>query len=409
MTTRDPAGPDPAGPDPAARRVDPATSPADAGEALPWARHLRPTLAALSVYDLPPADPAQARMHANECPEPWPDEVMAALGEVVRGIELGRYPDTSGRRLRAVLGRRHGCDPDRVVLGNGSDEVIGLLLQALSSPGSAPGVVVTPCPTFFMYGHIARVLGMEVREVLLQGDLELPEGALDDALAGASVCFLARPNNPTGSLWSAERIRRLVAEHPDVVFVIDEAYSAYAPPGSSLWDPAGPSNQAYMSTLSKVGLAALRVGYCIAHPALARAMNKVRPPYNVSATSLAIAEAVLERFGAVQGAMVARALENRARLCALLGEIPGAEVLPSSGNLVLVRLRGDDEAPRLAAHLAARGVLVKDVSSMPRLERCLRVSLGTPAELDRLAEALRGWDGGAALPPRARATLEGSA
>jgi histidinol-phosphate aminotransferase len=364
-------------------------------EALPWARHLRPTLAALSIYDVPPADPAQARMHANECSEPWPAEVMAALGEVVRGLELGRYPDTSGRQLRAVLGRRHGLiDPDRVVLGNGSDEIIGLLLQALSSPGAAPGVVVTPSPTFFMYGHTARVLGMEVREVLLREDLELPEGPLDDALVGASVCFLARPNNPTGSLWSAARIHRLVADHPDVVFVIDEAYTAYAPPGSSLWDPAAPSNQVHMATLSKVGLAALRVGYCIAHPALARAMNTVRHPYNVSATSLALAEAVLERFGPTQETMVARTLEGRVRLRSLLAAIPGAEVLPSAGNLVLVRLCGPNEAPRLSAHLAAQGVLVKDVSHLPRLHRCLRVSVGTQAELDRLAEALRGWDAG---------------
>jgi histidinol-phosphate aminotransferase len=214
-------------------------------DTLPWARHLRTTLAALSPYDVPPADPTHARMHANECSEPWPAEVMAALGQVVQGIELGRYPDTSGRRLRAVLGRRHGCDSDRVVLGNGSDEIISLLLQALSSPGPVPGVVVTPSPTFVMYGLTARVLGMEMREVLLDEDLELPGAALDDALVGASVCFLARPNNPTGSLWSAARVHALVADHPDVVFVIDEAYAAYAPPGSSLWDPAAPSNQVY--------------------------------------------------------------------------------------------------------------------------------------------------------------------
>jgi histidinol-phosphate aminotransferase len=358
---------------------------------LPWARHLRTTLAALSPYDVPPADPAQARMHANECAEPWPPEVMAALGQVVQSIELGRYPDTSGRSLRTVLGRRHGCDPDRVVLGNGSDEIIALLLQALSSPGPVPGVVVTPTPTFSMYGHTARVLGMEMREVLLDDDLELPGAALDEALVGASVCFLARPNNPTGSLWSAARVRALVADHPDVVFVIDEAYSAYAPPGSSLWDPAAPSNQVYMNTLSKVGLAALRVGYCIAHPTLAQAMNTVRHPYNVSSTSLAIAEAVLERFGAAQEAMVARGRENQARLRTLLAAIPGAVVLPSAGNLVLVRLRGDDEAPRLTAHLAERGVLVKDVSQLPRLQRCLRVSVGTSQDLDRLAAALQAW------------------
>jgi histidinol-phosphate aminotransferase len=359
--------------------------------ALPWARHLRSTLTGLSPYDVPPADRAHARMHANECPEPWPAEVMVALGEVVQGIELGRYPDTSGRGLRAVLGRRHGCDPDRVVLGNGSDEIIGVLLQALSSPGPSPGVVVTPSPTFFMYGHTARVLGMDVREVLLDEDLELAEAPLHDALVGASVCFLARPNNPTGSLWRAAIIQRLVADHPDVVFVIDEAYAAYAPPGSSLWHPDTPSNQVYMSTLSKVGLAALRIGYCIAHPTLARAMNKVRHPYNVSATSLALAETVLERFGAVQDAMVARARANRMRLGELLAAVPGAVVLPSAGNLVLVRLHGEDEAPRLWAHLAARGVLVKDVSHLPRLQRCLRVSVGTTEELDRLAQALQAW------------------
>jgi histidinol-phosphate aminotransferase len=333
-------------------------------------------------------------MHANECPEPWPPEVMAALAQVVQAIELGRYPDTSGRRLREVLGRRHGCDPDRVVLGNGSDEVISILLQALSSTGPEPGVVVTPCPTFFMYRHSARVLGMEVREVLLDEDLELPGAELDGALMGASVCFLARPNNPTGSLWSAARVRELVAAYRDVVFVVDEAYCAYAPPGSSLWDPAGPSNHVHMSTLSKVGLAALRVGYCIAHPMLARAMNTVRHPYNLSTTSLAIAEAVLERFGAEQEAMLARALDNRTRLRSLLAAIPGAEVLASAGNLVLVRLRGEGEAPRLAAHLAARGVLVKDVSRLPRLQRCLRVSVGTSRELDRMAEALRHWQAG---------------
>ncbi|MCA9708847.1 MAG: aminotransferase class I/II-fold pyridoxal phosphate-dependent enzyme, partial [Myxococcales bacterium] len=139
----------------------------------PWARHLRSTLGPLAVYDLPPADPRAARLHANECPEPWPAEVMDALGEVVRALELGRYPDTSGRPLRALLGRRHGCDPDRVVLGNGSDEIIALLLTALSSPGPSPGVVVTPVPTFVMYGHVAQVLGMELREVLLTDDLEL--------------------------------------------------------------------------------------------------------------------------------------------------------------------------------------------------------------------------------------------
>lgn len=353
----------------------------------PWAEHLRSTLGALSIYDVAPADASAARMHANECPEPWPAEVMEALADVVRGLELGRYPDTSGRRLRATLGRRHGCDPDRVVLGNGSDEIIALLLMALSSPGR-PGVVVTPHPTFVMYGHSARVLGMEVREVLLTEDLALPGPAMHEALRGATVCFLARPNNPTGSLWDADLVRELVASHPEVIFVIDEAYVGYAAPGSSLWDPEGPSNQVHMGTLSKVGLAALRVGYCIAHPMLARAMNTVRHPYNVSQTSLGLAQTVLERFADVQAAMVARTREHRSFLAEVLARIPGATVLPSAGNMVLVRLPGEGDASRLRAHLAERGILVKDVSHLPRLERCLRVSVGTRTEIERLAAAL---------------------
>lgn len=359
------------------------------GNASSWGRHLRASLAQLEVYDVPPAR-AEARMHANECSEPWPDAVMDALAETVRGLELGRYPDTSGRRLRAILAERHGCDPDRIVLGNGSDEIISIVLTALSGGEPGPGAIVVPIPTFVMYDHVARVLGMSVREVLVDENLQLPVDAMDRALHGACVCFLARPNNPTGALWDAEVVEHLIARHPATVFVIDEAYAAYAP-GESLWRPDLPDNVVFMSTLSKVGLAALRVGYCIAHPELAHALDKVRHPYNVSQTSLALAETVLTRFADVQAEMIARTLENRERLRAILQTIPGAIVHPSAANLVLVRLPEPDRAPALRAHLAARDILVKDVSHLPRLEGCLRASVGTAADLDRLEQALSTW------------------
>jgi histidinol-phosphate/aromatic aminotransferase/cobyric acid decarboxylase-like protein len=146
-----------------------------------------------------------------------------------------------------------------------------------------------------------------------------------------------------------------------------------------------------MSTLSKVGLAALRVGYGIAAPKLAHALNKVRHPYNLSATSLALAEAILTRFSDRMDAMVARTIENRARLAEMLAGLPGAEVFDSAGNLVLVRFARADEPRRLAAFLAARSVLVKDVSAIPALEACLRVSVGTTADLDLLQRALDEW------------------
>ena len=350
-----------------------------------WRRHLRPSLDAVQVYDVAPST-APSRMHANECPEPWPLEVREALAEVVRELELNRYPDTSGRSLRRVLAERHGCAPERVVLGNGSDEIIHLLITALSGSPSA-GHLVIPTPTFVMYKHVATVLDVSVREVPLDEELELDAAGMRAALVGAAICFLARPNNPTSSLWSAALIRELVAEHPGTVFVIDEAYAAYDP-GCSLWDPAGPDNQVHMATLSKVGLAGLRVGYCIAAPALALALNKVRHPYNISQTSIALAETVLTRFAAVQDQLIATTIANRVRLVELLTRLPGADVFDGHGNLVLVRFADDAAAHAIRDRLAAAGVRVKDLTRVPQLSACLRISVGTAEDLTRLADAL---------------------
>jgi histidinol-phosphate aminotransferase len=320
-------------------------------------------------------------MHANECAEPWPESVRTALAAEIAALELNRYPDTSGRSLRALLATRHGCDPGQIVLGNGSDEVISILLTALS--GNPGAKLVIPDPTFVMYEHTARVLGLEVCKVALDDELGLDEAAMRAALVGATVCFLARPNNPTSGLWSAPMIRELIDQHASTVFVVDEAYAAYTP-GCTMWTPDAPENYVHMTTLSKVGLAALRVGYCIAHPELALAMNKVRHPYNVSQTSLVLAEAALTRFEDVQREMVERTIANRARLSEMLERVPDAKVYPAHGNLVLLRLPGNAHAANLHARCEAGGVLIKNVSHLPGLRGCVRVSVGTDADLDRL-------------------------
>lgn len=349
-----------------------------------WRHHIRPTLAGLQAYDVAPADPAHARLHANECAEPWPEHVYAALGRRIAEVELGRYPDTSGRSLRAVLGKMHDCDPARIVLGNGSDEIISTLLTTLSGSG-AP--IVVPAPSFVMYRHCAQVLGIEVREVPLTTELELDPDGLRAALEGASICFLARPNNPTGVLWDASSIRSLAEAFPATIFVVDEAYTAYAP-GESMWHPAGPANYVHMSTLSKVGAAALRVGYCIAPPELARELDKVRHPYNVSATSLAAAELLLTEFREEMDAMVERTIVNRTRLAEVLRGVAGVRVFDSAANFVLARFDPPQRASSLRSALADAGVLVKDVSALPGLQGCLRIGVGTSREIDRLAERL---------------------
>lgn len=354
-----------------------------------WTRHLRPALAGLPVYDIPP--PGQAiRLDANESPEPWPPEVRAELARRIADVELHRYPDASGRGLRRLLADRHGVDPDAIVLGNGSDEVIQLLLIALAGRPSEPSFVVLPTPTFVMYGHTARCLGVGVLEVPLTDDLQLDEAVMHEALGvanGAALCFLARPNNPTSSLWDAGCIDRLIAGFPGTMFVIDEAYTRYAP-GTSLWRADRPANVTFMNTLSKVGLAALRVGWCVAPPALARAADTVRHPYNLSTISLALAEAVLRDFPDVLDALVARTLAGRDRLVAMLTRIPGAHVFPAHANFALVRMPAPDDAPRLTDALHRRGILVRDLSTTPRLAGCLRVGVGTSVELDALELAL---------------------
>lgn len=349
-----------------------------------WKDNLRTTLDDVEIYDVEPSD-AQARLHANERPFRWPLHVREALAEIVANTELNRYPDTSGRSLRRALGARFKCGPHRVVLGNGSDEIISILLTALGG-ASKPSLVI-PTPTFVMYSHCAKVLGYEVRRAPLDDQFQLDPAAMRAALDGATVCFLARPNNPTSSLFDAQLIEQLVREFPDVIFVIDEAYIAYAP-DQSLWDPHRPSNFVYMGTLSKVGLAAIRVGYAIVHPDLAPALNKVRHPYNVSATSLALAHAVLTKYSDVMDELVDKTIRNRGKLAQLLASIPGSEVFEAHANLVLCRLTPHDRATPLVAALFDRGVQVKDVSRQPGLEGCIRASVGTTHELGLLEEAL---------------------
>src|SRR5690606_38970 len=162
---------------------------------------------------------------------------------------------------------------------------------------------------------------------------QLDAPAMREALDGASVCFLARPNNPTSSLFEKATIEGLVRDFPSTIFVLDEAYAAYLGGEralASIWRPDGPENLVLMTTLSKIGRAALRLGHCIAPPMLALALNKVRHPYNISATSLVLAEAALTEFGEVQSAMISRAIAHRDALVELVQQIPRVRVYPAT-------------------------------------------------------------------------------
>lgn len=315
---------------------------------------------------------------------------MRDLAATLLDVELNRYPDTSARSLRALLAERLDCHADRVVLGNGSAEIIGLLL-ALFNGGERP-VLVVPVPAFALFGMAGCAYGYEVRQVPLRQSFELDMPAMRRALRNATLCIITRPNNPTGSLCARRDVEALIAEFPETVFVVDEAYAAYVP-GCSMFRNDAPDNQVHLDTLSKRGLAALRVGYCVAHPELARALDKMRMPYNLSQTNLAIAERVLTKHTAVLDDMVDGLIARRESMREILARIVGGTVHRSHANMVLVSFAERASARHWQEALLERGVHVRDVSLDPGfaelgLPGCLRVSTGSERELVLLERAI---------------------
>jgi histidinol-phosphate aminotransferase len=355
-----------------------------------WAPLLRPELGELRAYV--PADPPDTvvRLDANEAPPCASEAVREAVARAVSRTPLERYPDARARELKARIAERTGARPEDLLVGTGSDEVISLMLTALAHPRAGPqAVVVSPTPTFVMYRVTARAHGLKSVEVALDDawDLDLAATKRAVEVLRPNVVFVASPNNPTGNRMSEDRLAALVQASRESLFVLDEAYVDYA--GESLrgWRTRYP-NLGILRTLSKVGLAALRIGWLEADEALVREIDKARQPFNVSATSQAAAAAVLaEAWGDVQ-AHVAGVVRERERVGAAIARLPGFDVTPSQANFLWVG------TPRPAAEtheaLLARGVLVRSFhASGGRLANRLRITIGAAHENDKLLEALQ--------------------
>jgi histidinol-phosphate aminotransferase len=356
-----------------------------------WSSLLRPEVAELSAYV--PADPpgVRVRLDANEAPPLASPRVREAVSRAVERTALERYPDARARELKARIAERTGASTDELLVGTGSDEVISLVLTALAKArGPAPqAVVLAPTPTFVMYRVTARGHGAKTVEVPLDASWDLDVAAMGRAIEmmRPSVVFVASPNNPTGNRMSAERLERLMGSAGDALFVVDEAYVDYA--GESLrgWRTRHP-RMGVLRTLSKVGLAALRIGWLEADEALVREVDKVRQPFNVSATSQAAAAAVLGEAWDDVRAHVDGVVRERERVSRAIREMAGFDVVPSQANFVWVG------TPRPAAEtyasLLARGVLVRSFhASGGRLANRLRITIGRPDENDAMLEALR--------------------
>lgn len=340
---------------------------------------IRPEIRALAPYHVPDAT-GMVKLDAMENPYRWPPEIISAWLEQLRSAPLNRYPDPEADTLRARL-RESMAVPDQceIVLGNGSDELIQMIALAVAMPGRT---ILAPEPSFVMYRMIAAFSGMNYVGVPLRKDFTLDLDAMRAAMVKhqPAVVFLAYPNNPTGNLYDEEAVRTIIEECPGLV-IVDEAYHAFT--GKSFMDalPRYP-NLLVMRTLSKMGLAGLRLGALMGDPAWLTEINKIRLPYNINVLTQLSAEFALAHHD-ILTAQAEQIIAGRERLSAELRKLPGLTVYPSSANFILFRTPAG-RATEIFDGLKRHSVLIKNLDhNGGPLKECLRVTVGT-AEENRL-------------------------
>lgn len=352
---------------------------------------VRPEVRGLTAYRAEEPHPELVKLDANESPFPLPEGIREELLGALRQVAVNRYPDPKAGQLRSLLAAELRVAPGQLVLGNGSDELIQLLLLAT---GEAGATVLAPVPTFSMYELIARVQGLRFEPVPQGPRFEPDLPSLIEAIERArpKVVFLATPNNPTGGVFSETEILKILAATRGLV-VVDEAYGSYAG-RTMLSHLVDQERLVILRTLSKIGLAGLRIGYIVTHASLAPELEKVRLPFNINAFSQAAALVLLAHQGWID-ANVREVVRERTRVAQGLAALPGVEAFPSEANFILFRTtRPSDEVFQA---LLADGILVRHLGSASGLRNCLRVTVGTVEDNDRflagLAKAVRQGSG----------------
>jgi histidinol-phosphate aminotransferase len=351
---------------------------------------IRQDVQSMHAYAIQPSA-GYVKLDAMENPFTLPPGLQRELGERLGRVAINRYPAACVVELVAALSRFVDLPPgNKLIVGNGSDELIDILSVACDVPGAT---VLAPLPGFVMYEMSAKLRGLNFVGVPLKADFELDEAAMLAAIEQhrPAITYIAYPNNPTANLFDEAIVERIVAAigRQNGLVVFDEAYQPFS---SRTWLPrlAGSENEhdhvLVLRTLSKFGLAGVRLGYLCGPAALVDQIDKVRPPYNVSVLNAEAAMFALEHADeyARQAALLC---SERTRLMAALAATPGVQVFPSEANMVLVRV---PDSKRAFDGMKARGVLVKHIAGLhPLLVNCLRLTVGTPAENDLMIRALK--------------------
>ena len=353
-------------------------------------RYLRADVQGMHAYAVQPST-GMVKVDTMENPFGLPPALRRQLGERLAEVALNRYPAERGDVLRAALAR-HAQMPegDEIMLGNGSDELISLLAMAVANTlagpqaGGAVNAVLAPVPGFVMYEMSARLQGLRFVGVPTTADFALDVPAMLAAIREhqPALVYLAYPNNPTANLWDDDGIEAIINAAPGLV-VMDEAYQPFAS-RDSLDRLKRHEHVLLMRTMSKFGLAGVRIGYLIGRKALIAEVDKLRPPFNISVLNCEAALFALEHTD--EYARQAEAIRGeRSRIVAALQALPGVRPYPSEANMVLVRV---PDAAGIFAGMKARGVLIKNVSGLhPLLAHCLRITVGTPDENTQMLAA----------------------
>ena len=341
---------------------------------------VRPEVLGMSAYHV--ADAAgMVKLDAMENPYPLPEPLRRKLADVLSRVALNRYPEPNPPKLCELIRRKMAVPQGmEILLGNGSDELIQMLVMALAREGAT---MMYPTPTFVVYSMSASFMGMRSVPVPLRDDFSLDAEAFIARMRQEkpALVFLAYPNNPTGVLYPEADVLRIIEAAPGLV-VLDEAYHVFA--GKTFMGalPKYP-NLIVLRTVSKLGLAGIRLGYLAANAEWVRELNKVRPPYNINVLTEAAATFMLEHLDVLE-AQAAEIRAERAKLNAGLDALPGITVFPSAANFFLVRV---PDAAKTYEALRKQGVLVRNLH--PGLAQCLRVTVGTPDENRILLNALK--------------------
>ena len=346
---------------------------------------ITPTVADLAAYHLVPIE-TDIKLNQNESPYDWPKEIKQEMADFLVEREWNRYPTFIPNELRTELGALYGLTRDQVIVGNGSNEMLITLFQALTSAGSA---VLLSVPTFTVYALLANGMGRDLKTCSLKEDLTYDIDALCKLSTEnpTGMMIVCTPNNPTGMAITEADVRRLLSVHKGFL-ILDQAYVEFG--GFNALELLAEFPQLIITrTFSKaMGGAGLRFGYMMGHEDIIAQINKIKLPYNISFMTEAMAR-ILVKNHRVSEKFVAKLIEDREGLMSACKALPFDTVFDATAaNFFLVKL---DKHVELFEYLITQNILIRNVSSYPMLSNCLRINVGTPTENSAIVTALKSF------------------